>query len=241
MERLQKVMAEAGVASRRASEKLIAGGHVQVNGKTVTEMGIKVTEHDEVVVDGVPLQREAHVYYLLNKPRSIITSAHDDKGRRTVVDILRDGGVEERVYPVGRLDYDTTGILLLTNDGDLANRLMHPKFEVEKTYIAKVQGIINNEALKRLRLGVKVNGRLTKKAKTRLLETDRKKKTSLVKLTIHEGRYHQVKLMFDAVQYPVIKLHRETYGPLDLHGLQSGEFRPLKEEEVKALQRLSNH
>lgn len=236
MERLQKVMAEAGVASRRASEKLIAGGHVQVNGKTVTEMGIKVTNHDQVVVDGLPLHREAHVYYLLNKPRSVITSAHDDKGRRTVVDILKDEGVEERVYPVGRLDYDTTGILLLTNDGDLANRLMHPKFEVEKTYIAKVRGIVDNSDLKQLRLGVKVNGRLTKRAKTRLMETDRTKHTSLVRLTIHEGRYHQVKLMFDAINHPVIKLHRETYGPLDLHGLQSGEFRPLKPEDVKLLE-----
>lgn len=239
MERLQKVMAEAGVASRRASEKLIASGHVQVNGKTVTEMGIKVGEHDEVVVDGVPLHQEAHVYYLLNKPRSVITSAHDDKGRRTVVDILKEEGVEERVYPVGRLDYDTTGILLLTNDGELANRLMHPKFEVEKTYIAKVRGIINNNDLKQLRIGVEVNGRLTKKAKSRLIETDHKKQTSLVKLTIHEGRYHQVKLMFDAIQHPVIKLHRETYGPLDLHGLRSGEFRELKQDEVKLLKRIS--
>ena len=225
MERLQKVMAEAGVASRRASEKIIASGHVQVNGKTVTEMGIKVSEHDEVVVDGVPLHREAHVYYLLNKPRSVITSAHDDKGRRTVVDILKEEGVAERVYPVGRLDYDTTGILLLTNDGELANRLMHPKFEVEKTYIAKVRGIVNNNDLKQLRIGVEVNGRL--------------KQTSLVKLTIHEGRYHQVKLMFDAIHHPVIKLHRETYGPLDLNGLQSGEFRELKQDEVKLLKRIS--
>ena len=155
------------------------------------------------------------------------------------MDILKEEGVAERVYPVGRLDYDTTGILLLTNDGELANRLMHPKFEVEKTYIAKVRGIVNNNDLKQLRIGVEVNGRLTKKAKSRLIETDHKKQTSLVKLTIHEGRYHQVKLMFDAIHHPVIKLHRETYGPLDLNGLQSGEFRELKQDEVKLLKRIS--
>lgn len=238
MERLQKVMAEAGVASRRASEKLIASGHVQVNGQTVTTMGVKVSTHDEVLVDGVPLTREQHVYYLLNKPRSIITSAHDEKGRRTVVDILKDEGVEERVYPVGRLDYDTTGILLLTNDGDLANKLMHPKFEVDKTYIAKVKGIVNNNDLRQLRLGVLVDGRKTKKAKTRLLETNRSQHTSRVKLTIHEGHYHQVKRMFEAIDHPVLKLHRESYGPLNLQGLQSGEFRPLKEEEVQLLKKL---
>lgn len=239
MERLQKIMAEAGVASRRASEKLIASGHVQVNGQTVTKMGIKVSNRDEVMVDGVPLTREQHVYYLLNKPRSVITSAHDDKGRRTVVDILRDAEVDERIYPVGRLDYDTTGILLLTNDGELANKLMHPKFEVDKTYIAKVKGIVSNNDLRQLRLGVVIDGRRTKKAKTRLLETNRTQQTSRVKLTIHEGHYHQVKKMFEAVNHPVVKLHRESYGPLTLQGLQSGEFRQLKEEEVSLLKNLS--
>lgn len=238
MERLQKVMAEAGVASRRASEKLIASGHVKVNGQVVTEMGVKVSAHDQVAVDDVPISRESHVYYLLNKPRSVITSAHDDKGRRTVVDILRDGGVDKRVYPVGRLDYDTTGILLLTNDGPLANRLMHPKFEVEKEYIAKVKGIVKNDDLRQLRLGVMVDGRKTKKAKTKLLEVDRDRQTSRVRLTVHEGHYHQVKRMFKAVGHPVIKLHRESYGPLNLHGLQSGDFRELREDEVKLLQKI---
>lgn len=139
MERLQKVMAEAGVASRRASEKLIAAGHVAVNGQVVTEQGVKVTKKDQVTVDGVPIKHEPLKYYLLNKPRGVISSAHDENGRRTVVDILKEDGVEERIYPVGRLDYDTTGILLLTNDGDLANKLMHPRFEVQKTYVAKVK------------------------------------------------------------------------------------------------------
>lgn len=238
MERLQKVMAEAGVASRRASEKLIVAGHVTVNGKTVKTLGTKVTAKDKVEVDGVPLHREKHVYYLLNKPREVISSAHDEKGRRTVVDILKDDDIEERIYPVGRLDYDTTGILLLTNDGALANKLMHPKFEVAKTYVAKVKGLVSNNDLKQLRLGVKIDGRRTKPAKTRLKETDRNKKTSIVQLTIHEGHYHQVKRMFEAVDHPVLKLHRESYGFLNLQGVQPGDYRELRPEEVKKLQEL---
>lgn len=238
MERLQKVMAEAGVASRRASEKLIATGHVQVNGQTVTNLGTKVTAKDKIEVDGVPLHREKQVYYLLNKPRGVISSAHDEKGRRTVVDILREDEIEERIYPVGRLDYDTTGLLLLTNDGALANKMMHPKFAVDKTYVAKVKGLISNDDLKQLRTGVKVDGRRTKPAKTRLKGTDREKKTSIVQLTIHEGHYHQVKRMLAAVGHPVIKLHRESYGFLNLQGVQPGDYRELRPEEVKRLNRL---
>ena len=238
MERLQKVMAEAGVASRRASEKLIATGHVQVNGQTVTTLGTKVTAKDKIEVDGIPLHREKQVYYLLNKPRGVISSAHDEKGRRTVVDILREDEIEERIYPVGRLDYDTTGLLLLTNDGTLANKMMHPKFAVDKTYVAKVKGLISNDDLKQLRTGVKVDGRRTKPAKTRLKGTDREKKTSIVQLTIHEGHYHQVKRMLAAVGHPVIKLHRESYGFLNLQGVQPGDYRKLRPEEVKRLNRL---
>lgn len=238
MERLQKVMAEAGVASRRASEKLIATGHVQVNGQTVTTLGTKVTAKDKIEVDGVPLHREKQVYYLLNKPRGVISSAHDEKGRRTVVDILREDEIEERIYPVGRLDYDTTGLLLLTNDGALANKMMHPKFAVDKTYVAKVKGLISNDDLKQLRTGVKVDGRRTKPAKTRLKGTDREKKTSIVQLTIHEGHYHQVKRMLAAVGHPVIKLHRESYGFLNLQGVQPGDYRELRPEEVRRLNRL---
>ena len=238
MERLQKVTAEAGVASRRASEKLIATGHVQVNGQTVTTLGTKVTAKDKIEVDGIPLHREKQVYYLLNKPRGVISSAHDEKGRRTVVDILREDEIEERIYPVGRLDYDTTGLLLLTNDGTLANKMMHPKFAVDKTYVAKVKGLISNDDLKQLRTGVKVDGRRTKPAKTRLKGTDREKKTSIVQLTIHEGHYHQVKRMLAAVGHPVIKLHRESYGFLNLQGVQPGDYRELRPEEVKRLNRL---
>ncbi|WP_304250565.1 pseudouridine synthase, partial [Limosilactobacillus gastricus] len=155
MERLQKVMAQAGVASRRASEKLITEGHVEVNGQLVTELGTKVSVHDLVSVDGVPIEPEPTEYYMLNKPRQVVSTAHDDKGRRTVVDILHDDGVETRVYPVGRLDYDTTGLLVLTNDGGLAQSLMHPKYEIDKVYIAKIKGKLSREQEKQLRDGVK--------------------------------------------------------------------------------------
>lgn len=239
MERLQKVMAEAGVASRRASERLISAGHVAVNGKTVTQQGIKVSNSDEVTVDGVPIRQERLRYFLLNKPRGVISSAHDDKGRRTVVDILKDDGIQERIYPVGRLDYDTTGVLLLTNDGDLANKMMHPRFEVEKTYIAKVEGVLTNHEMQHLRQGVMIDGRKTKGAKTKLIEVADNHQTSRVQLTIHEGRYHQVKRMLKAVGHPVMKLHRESYDTLNLSGLPNGgQWRELRPEEIKKLKKI---
>lgn len=238
LERLQKVMAEAGVASRRHSEKIILAGRVTVNGQQVTTLGTKVDSGDVVAVDGVPIQKEQHEYFLLNKPRGVISSAHDEHGRKTVVDILKSEGVEERVYPVGRLDYDTTGALLLTNDGELANKLMHPRFEINKTYVAKVKGLVTNDELRTLRKGVKIDGKLTRESHPRLIETDRAKKTCRVKITIHEGRYHQVKKMFEAIGHPVLKLHRESYGFLDLKGLNSGDFRQLRTAEVRALREL---
>lgn len=235
MERLQKVMAQAGVASRRASEKLITTGHVTVNGETVRELGTKVTSKDHIEVDGVPIEREALAYYMLNKPRRVISSAHDDKGRRTVVDLLDAEDVTVRLYPVGRLDYDTTGLLIMTNDGNLAQGLMHPKFEVDKVYIAKIKGALSNDDQQQLRLGVKIDGRKAKPAKVKVTSTDDQKHTSIVKLTIHEGRYHQVKKMLEAVGHPVMKLHRESYGPLTLGKLQPGEWRELRPQEVEEL------
>ncbi|WP_461239540.1 pseudouridine synthase [Paucilactobacillus sp. N302-9] len=234
MERLQKIMAEAGVASRRASEKLIESGHVKVNGEVITQLGTKVSRTDEIEVDGVPLEKQRLEYYLLNKPRGVISSAHDEKGRKTVVDVLAPE-VTTRVYPVGRLDYDTTGALLLTNDGELANQMTHPKFEVEKSYIAKIKGIPNNDELKQLRLGVMIDGHKTKPAKTKLLEVDRQKKTAIVRIVIHEGRNHQVKNMFQKIGHDVLKLHRESDGILNVQGLQPGKWRRLKQEEIKRL------
>ena len=239
MERLQKVIAHAGVASRRAAEKLIQAGRVEVNDQIVTELGIQDKQSDQIKVDGVPLKKEPLVYFLLNKPRGVISSAHDEKGRKTVVDIFKEEGIEERIYPIGRLDYDTTGLLLLTNDGDLTNQLMHPKFEVDKVYVAKVKGRVSNEALKTLRTGVKIDGRLTAQAKAKVVSVSDDRKHSIVRLTIHEGHYHQVKKMLKAVGNPVVKLHREEYAGLTLAGLPSaGQWRKLRPNEVKALKQL---
>lgn len=238
-ERLQKVMAKAGVASRRKSEVIIASGRVSVNNKVVTELGTKVKVSDSVEVDGVPIGgKEKKVYFLFYKPRRIISSVSDEKNRKTVVDFFNN--IPERIYPVGRLDYDTSGLLLLTNDGDLDNRLTHPKYEVEKTYVAKVEGIPTNDELKQLRLGIKIHGKKTSPAKTNILETDSKKKTAVIQLTIHEGKNHEVKNMFKAINHPVKKLKRESYSFLNLRGLQSGEFRPLKKIEVERLYEITN-
>lgn len=237
MERLQKVLAHAGVASRRQAEKLITSGHVRVNQTVVTELGTKVGVHDEISVDHVPITTEAPVYMLLYKPRGVVSTAHDEKKRKTVVDLIEN--VPQRIYPVGRLDYDTSGLLLLTNDGELANRLTHPRYEVEKTYVARVTGVPTNDALRQLRQGVTVDQEQYAPAKTKMLSYDQKKKTAIVQLTIHEGRNHQVKKMLAAVGFPVEKLKREQYGFLTLKGLQSGESRHLKPEELKELKRLT--
>lgn len=234
-ERLQKVMANAGVASRRASEKLIQAGRVSVNGKIVTELGVKVGSQDFVLVDGNPIDKEKKVYFLLYKPRGVISAAKDDKSRKVVTDYFTD--FEQRVYPVGRLDYDTSGLLLMTNDGELANQLMHPRYKVNKTYVAKVEGTPTNEELQKLRQGVVIDGKKTARAKCKVLSSDFQKKTSIVSLTIHEGRNHQVKKMFKAIGHPVQKLKRETYGFLNLNGLTSGDFRPLTSLEVSELKK----
>ena len=235
-ERLQKVMANAGVASRRASEKLILAGKVMVNGQIVTELGTKVTGADVILVNGQAIDQEKKAYYLFYKPRGVISAVSDDKGRKVVTDYFEE--IPERLYPVGRLDYDTSGLLLMTNDGQLANALMHPRFKVDKVYVAKVKGLVQTEDLKRLRQGLVVDGKKTAKAKAKLLKQDKAKEISLVQLTIHEGRYHQVKKMFEALGYRVSKLKRERYAFLDLSGLTSGDYRKLTAAEVKELKQL---
>ncbi|WP_428958010.1 pseudouridine synthase [Levilactobacillus brevis] len=238
MERLQKVLAHAGVASRRQSEKLIMSGRVKINGAAVTELGTKVGVHDQILVDGVPISSEAPIYIMLYKPRGVVSTANDDKGRKTVVDLVEN--VSQRVYPVGRLDYDTSGLLLLTNDGELANRLTHPRYEVEKTYIARVTGVPTNDAMKQLRQGITVDGETYAPAKSKVLSAADDRKTAIISLTIHEGKNHQVKKMLAAVGCPVEKLKREQYGFLTLKGLNAGEARQLKPEEVKELRRLTH-
>lgn len=236
MERLQKIMAHAGIASRRASEKLIKEGRVKVNGKVVTEMGLNVSKNDTIEVDSIPITKEEKLYFLLNKPRGVISSADDPKGRKTVVDFF--SHIEQRIYPVGRLDYDTTGVLLMTNDGELTNQLTHPKYGVEKTYVAKVKGLIDKKAISRLEKGLNIDGYTTRPAKARILDIEPKKNISMVELVIHEGKNHQVKKMLKTVGFPVEKLHRDKYGFLTTEGLQSGEWRQLKTFEVNKLKDL---
>lgn len=229
-------MAEAGVASRRKSEELIAKGHVKVNGKTVTEMGIKVDNRDKIEVDGMPLEEEKKRYILMYKPRGVISAVKDDKGRKVVTDLLEED-VDERIYPIGRLDYDTSGLLLLTNDGEFANHLMHPRYHVEKAYIAKVEGFLSTEEIKKLENGIKLKGYTTSKAKVKVMSKDKKKNSTIVRIVIHEGHNHQVKNMFDAVGHKVEKLSRESYDFLTLNGLVSGQYRDLTRQEVAELKK----
>lgn len=233
MERLQKVMAHAGVDSRRKCESIIQEGRVTVNGTVVTELGFKVSANDKIEVDGVPIYREHPVYILMYKPKSYISAVSDDKGRPVVVDLLPQ--IEERIYPVGRLDYDTTGLLLLTNDGDFANLMMHPSSQMDKVYIAKVNGIPDIQALRRLERGIIIDGKKTSKAKAELINFNKDNNTAIIQLTIHEGWNHQVKRMFEAVGHPVMKLKRERYAFLDLKGLQPGDSRDLTAFEVNKL------
>lgn len=233
MERLQKVIAHAGIASRRKAEALITAGRVSVNGKIVTELGVQVSSKDRIEVDEVPIYQEEPVYYLFYKPRGVISAVSDDKGRKVVTDFFTD--VKQRIYPVGRLDYDTSGLLILTNDGQFAQRLTHPKHELNKVYVAKVKGIADQKKLYPLTKGLSYKKIQYAPARYEILSTDVKKQTSVIQLTIHEGKNHQVKNMLEAVQLPVQKLKREKYGELTLAGLRPGEFRELTKKEVKQL------
>jgi 23S rRNA pseudouridine2605 synthase len=237
MERLQKVIAQAGFASRRSAEKLIEEGKVKVNGKTITELGTKVMPTDRIEVNGIPVEKEEPVYFLFYKPTSVISSVKDDKGRRVVLDYFQ--GVEQRIFPIGRLDYDTSGILLLTNDGELSNLLSHPKHKVNKNYIVKTQGIPRREELKKLERGIVLEDGKTAPAKVKLSTLDKRKNTANIEITIYEGRNRQVRRMFEAIGYPVVKLKREQFGFLHLKGLQPGEFRPLTPHEVKQLRQIA--
>ncbi len=232
MERLQKIIANSGYASRRKAEELILNGKVKVDGKTILELGTKVSGNETIEVEGNIISKEDKVYYLLNKPRGVISSSKDEVGRQTVVDLIDE---DKRIYPVGRLDYDTTGLLLLTNDGELANFLMHPKNEIEKVYVAKINGIITPKEMMILKNGVEIDGKKTSKAKVKLKKFDKETNTSIVELTIHEGKNHIVKNMFAAIGYDVLKLKRERVAFLDLRGLKSGEYRKLTIKEVKDL------
>ena len=233
MERLQKVIAHAGIASRRKAEEYIERGRVKVNGTVVKELGTKVGKNDLIEVDDVPIYQEEYVYYLFYKPKGVISSVSDDKGRKVVTDFFP--GVKERIYPVGRLDYDTSGIILMTNDGSFSQKLIHPSHEVDKVYVAKVKGLPKKHDLQPLKRGLRVKGYRTAPADFQILSVDLKTNTGIVELTIHEGRNHQVKDMLQAVGYPVQKLKREKFGGLTLQGLRPGEYRSLNKKEISSL------
>ncbi|MGF3072129.1 pseudouridine synthase [Facklamia sp. P12945] len=237
MERLQKVMAHAGVASRRKCEDMIKEGRVKVNGQVVRELGTKVTSNDRIEVDEVPIYKEEPRYILLYKPKNYISAVADDKGRPVVTDLIH--GIEERIYPIGRLDFDTTGLLLLTNDGDFANQMMHPKHQIDKTYIAKLGGIPTAKELRQLEKGVMIDGQKTSKARARLISSNQDNRTAVAQLTIHEGWNHQVKKMFEAIGYPVFKLKRESFAFLGLDNLKPGMWRELTAFEVDKLSKMA--
>ncbi len=234
MERLQKVLAAAGIGSRRKCEQIIQEGRVQVNGETITELGTKVTPGtDAIMVDGRPIGSEKKVYLMFHKPKGCITSVTDPGGRKTVMDFMKD--VKERVYPVGRLDYETEGLLLLTNDGEFANRLTHPKFHVPKTYHATVKGVPHGSVLEQLARGIKLEDGMTAPAVVEYHDIAANEQESIISITIHEGRNRQVRRMFESVNYPVIRLKRVQYGSLTLHGLARSKYRTLTASEVKEL------
>ena len=232
MDRIAKVIANSGYCSRRKAEELITQGKVMVNGNLVSELGMKIDSNDIITISGKTIKREEKEYYLLYKPSGVVTTTSDEKNRKTVVDLI---DTDKRIYPVGRLDYDTTGVLLLTNDGELTNKLIHPKNMIDKTYIAKVEGILSVSEIKDLENGVVIDGFKTSKSKVKVRRIDKNKNTSVVEITIHEGKNHQVKKMFESVNHKVIKLKRESFSFLNVKNMNAGEYRKLTIKEVKKL------
>lgn len=236
MDRLQKVIAHAGFASRRKAEELILRGKVMVNGEIVKELGTKVSPSDDIVIGGIKLEVEDKEYFLFNKPRGVITTTSDDKKRKTVMDYFE---TNKRLYPVGRLDYDTTGALIVTNDGDFANLMMHPSHKMERLYIAKLEGVIDGTAINKIKDGIKIQGVMIHPTRVKLRKKDLKKKTSLVEIVVHEGKNHEIKEIFEMVGFPVEKLKRETFGNLHIRDLKSGEYRRITPKEIKTLTNLA--
>jgi 23S rRNA pseudouridine2605 synthase len=232
-ERLHKVIAASGICSRRAAEDLIRAGRVQVNGEVVREMGVKVQPSDDVRVDGARVKPEAHAYIAMNKPVGYLTTLDDPRARRTILDLAPEVGA--RLRPVGRLDKDTEGLLILTNDGELASRLTHPRFGVEKEYVVKVRGVIGDESVAKLESGVPVDGRRTAPAKVFKLFRDAKRDSSAFHIVIHEGRNRQVRRMCEAVGHFVTGLKRTRIGPVHLGDLPRGASRLITKQELSEL------
>ncbi|MFV0288253.1 MAG: pseudouridine synthase [Mycoplasmatales bacterium] len=234
MERLQKRIANNSKFSRRKAESLILEGQVKVNGQVIKELGTKVAATDEIQVGNKVLYSEEKVYYLLNKPKGVVSTCSDEKGRPTVIDLIKNE-VQDNVYPVGRLDFNTTGVLILTNDGELANFLMHPRNKIAKTYLAKVKGQMQREAILQLANGIEIDGYQTSRAKIKILRHNPKLEISKIRITIYEGKNHQVKKMFEAIGGQVVELKRVEYGILDLTDLKVGSYRKITTKEVKKL------
>ena len=234
MERLQKVIARSGIASRRKAEELIVNRKVKVNGEIITELGTKVGPKDLVLVNGKAITFEEYVYYVLYKPEGFVSTTSDEHDRKTVIDLVPK---DKRIYPVGRLDYDTSGVLLLTNDGDFTNKMTSPKHETEKEYRVKMKGFLRKEESLKLSRGVKIDNYITKKAVIKDVTYNKKNETSQATIIIKEGKYHQVKKMFEHVGHPVLKLKRVRFGIVTLEGLRKGEYRLLKPYELKQLKK----
>lgn len=232
-ERLQKLIAASGYTSRRKAEQLILDGKVSVNGKVVNQLGVKAEPSDVIIIDGVRLLRENKRYYLFYKPEKVITSMLDEKNRICVKDFFED--VNERVVPVGRLDYDTSGALIMSNDGEFINLITHPRHKIKKTYVAKINGRLEENHLRILRSGVRIDDYKTAPAEVNIVKNKNKSSNTLVRLTIHEGKNRQVRRMFEALGYEVMKLKRESIEDLTLDGLKKGEYRILTIHEVKRL------
>lgn len=232
MERLQKVIARSGITSRRKAEDLITQGKVKVNGVVIKELGTKVTNRDVIQVNGKTIKQEEFVYYVLYKPEGYVSTTDDEHDRRKVTDLVPTG---KRIYPVGRLDYDTSGVLLLTNDGSFTNKLTSPKHDMEKEYEVKMKGFLRKEESAKLCRGIKIDHYVTKKAIIKNVSYNKKNETTKATIIITEGKYHQVKRMFEAVGHPVLKLKRVRFGTVTLDGLKKGEYRVLKPYEFKQL------
>jgi 23S rRNA pseudouridine2605 synthase len=236
MERLQKILAQANIASRRKSEEIILEGRVKVNGVIVKELGFKVNRSDKIEVDGKPIELAEHLYFLLNKPTGFVSTTSDEKNRKTVLDLLTEEHRDIRLYPVGRLDFDTAGILLLTNDGEFTNLMTHPEHEIEKEYLARVEGIVIRKKIVQLRKGVIIDGDYMAIPKeVRLIELNKEQQSTLISITLTEGRNKQVRKMMEAIGHPVKKLTRIRYDFLTLEGVERGAYRALKVHEVKKL------
>lgn len=238
-ERLQKLIAASGYTSRRKAEQLILDGKVTVNGTVVNQLGVKAESSDIIIVEGVRLLKENKRYYLFYKPEKVITSMSDEKDRTCVKDFFE--SVNERVVPVGRLDYDTSGALIMSNDGEFINLITHPRHKINKTYIAKIGGKLEDRHLKILRSGVRIDNYKTAPAEVNIVKNKNKSSNTLVRLTIHEGKNRQIRRMFEALGYEVLKLKREAIEDLTLEGLKKGEYRVLTIHEVKKLINKANN